>query len=543
MRSSRRPARPVLVAPQQLETRLALAGDVKASLQNGLLKLSGDGADNAVVIERQVAGFGGQGLRVRSADGSTGIVFNGQRSNDLVFAGVARLEVKMGGGDDSIRVGSVLPVDLTAALFDLGDGDDALNLVHLGVTGSMSVRTGSGSDTVDTGILRVSGSSTVDTGSGNDRVSFAPDVILQGLLTITLGSGDDELVAQGPQAAHEKNFTIRLVEGDDAPSPNEQRKEVEVTFRDVVVKAGDGSDRVSFIGPIDILGSMTVDMGAGDGEQLRIVAGLVETLTEFGPAHDRQFTFIDDFFAPLIRNGLSISKGRGSAEVDVIGGAFSLVRAFIKDGTTGFVDEIDVAPLAGGQRRPETVLVGNAVSINLEKAGSSQLVIERMTALGNVTVKTGKAADQITVRSAAFAGKALITASRGDNVVSLEDVRGGGLEVSADSGIDTVGVKNVVTGGNVSIKTANGDDTVDVTDVDAGGKLSIDSGRNDDLVRTESVGATESVFVNLGSGDDRFEFKDLDVGDDAIIDGGSGLDSIRTIGLIPVLLPGVVNFE
>lgn len=543
MRSSRRPARPLLVAPQQLETRLALAGDVKATLQNGLLKLSGDGADNAVVIERQVAGFGGQGLRVRSTDGSTGIVFNGQRTNDLVFAGVNRLEVNMGGGDDAISVGSVLSVDLTAALFDLGNGDDVLNLVRLGVSGSMSIRTGSGSDTVDTGVLRVSSSSTIDTGSGNDRVSFAPDVILQGLLKVTLGSGDDELVAQGPQAAYEKDFRITLVEGDEAPSPNEQRKEVEVTFRDVVVKAGDGSDRVSFIGPIDVLGSMTVDMGDGDGEQLRIVAGLVETLTEFGPANDRRFAFIDDFFAPLIKSGLSISKDRGSVEVDAVGGAFSLVRAFIKNGTTGFVDEIDSAPLGGGQRRPETLFVGNAVSINLEKAGASNVAIERMTALGNVTVKTGKAVDQISVRSTAFAGNGLLVANRGDAVVSLEDVRGGGLELSTDSGDDTVSVKNVVTGGGASIKTGSGDDAIDLTDVDAGGKLSIESGGNDDLVRAESVDAIESVFVNLGSGDDRFDFRDLHVGEDGVIDGGSGLDSFRTIGLIPVLLPGAVNFE
>jgi hypothetical protein len=103
----------VIVFPVFLSNSLpALANDVDASLQNGLLKIAGDNQANDIVVE-ETAGD----VVVRGRFGTT---VNGQES--VAFQRPDALEIRMKGGADFVRL-SGLSVD-NDVMVDLGRGDD-----------------------------------------------------------------------------------------------------------------------------------------------------------------------------------------------------------------------------------------------------------------------------------------------------------------------------------------------------------------------------------------------------------------------------------
>ena len=84
-----------LCPPQLLENRCLMAGDVTLSLSGGVLTVQGDSGTNRVTIEGAPLGVMPtlHVVRVSSSDGSTGLVFNGQRTTELTVSGVTRLDV------------------------------------------------------------------------------------------------------------------------------------------------------------------------------------------------------------------------------------------------------------------------------------------------------------------------------------------------------------------------------------------------------------------------------------------------------------------
>jgi hypothetical protein len=138
---------------EQLESRLLLAGDMRAGVDLGLLSVIGDEADNAVVVTQRVE-------RVRGENGHTTLrrsvvvvglwkdgaptTVNGGRSASFPADGVQDVIVDMAGGDDraaaaALRVPGVLGMDG-------GDfGNDSISVLSCRV-GRLGVRMGNGND-------------------------------------------------------------------------------------------------------------------------------------------------------------------------------------------------------------------------------------------------------------------------------------------------------------------------------------------------------------------------------------------------------------
>jgi hypothetical protein len=211
-----RPALPALrrLRFDSLEERVLMAGDVTAAIVGGTdLVITGDAAANAV----RVSGTSTPGEYIVSrADAATTI---NAGTTPFTASGISNLVI------------------------DLGDGDDRVNLVHMHVSGDVSINTGTdaGRDLVKVTFAQVDGTFDADTGDGNDELVLTA-LHVSGDATIDSGLGDDKLY-----------LTVGKFGG---------------LFG---VSTGNGSDFVS-LSAVNIAGNTTVDTGADTGNDLVVVA-------------------------------------------------------------------------------------------------------------------------------------------------------------------------------------------------------------------------------------------------------------------------------
>lgn len=161
-----RKARRVALSPESLEDRVVPAGNVLAFLNNGVLHVWGDGADNRVWL----AGAGEDAVVVATLDGTT---INGGRT-PVRFEGV----------------GFAYDVQLR-------DGNDFLLANDLHGSASLFVQSGDGNDGVAADRLRLDGSNVITTGTGDDTVSVGLGKMKWG--AFTLGAGDDRMQVFGTE--------------------------------------------------------------------------------------------------------------------------------------------------------------------------------------------------------------------------------------------------------------------------------------------------------------------------------------------------------
>src|SRR5262245_34354817 len=137
-----------------LERRQMLAGDLVANLANGILTLSGDNSDNAVVITNnspeviELIGL------ARSGESTT---INGKSS--VLFQGVTNIVVNFTQGRTGVNT-----------------GNDAVVITGLELDGSVSIHTGNGDDFIGVGNFD----------NSEMRVDPAVDTLL---MNVTLGKG------------------------------------------------------------------------------------------------------------------------------------------------------------------------------------------------------------------------------------------------------------------------------------------------------------------------------------------------------------------
>jgi Ca2+-binding RTX toxin-like protein len=174
--------RPIFLTGGVIAAVLALpaAADAAytAQVQGGTLKLTGDGASEAVHLD-----LGAPGTLVVDVgdDGTTEFAFE-----KWTFTTVT---LNAGGGDDEVVLGASALSDKTVTL-DGGAGNDTLR----GGAGPETLIGGAGNDTIDGG----QGVDVINGGSGNDRVMWEPG---DGSDTIEGGSGTDTLEFGGSDAA------------------------------------------------------------------------------------------------------------------------------------------------------------------------------------------------------------------------------------------------------------------------------------------------------------------------------------------------------
>jgi len=132
-----------------LESRVMLSGNVAVSVVSGNLVVRGDASANSIILNNA----GRNRVRVSGADGTT----IGGAAGPLTMSGVHGLSLKMGDGNDNLRLD-----DLTfdrAVLIDMGAGDDVAQIEKHGTNSgppslfkaSTAIKMGAGSDLLQVG--------------------------------------------------------------------------------------------------------------------------------------------------------------------------------------------------------------------------------------------------------------------------------------------------------------------------------------------------------------------------------------------------------
>lgn len=190
-----------------LESRIALAGNVTAEIVAGDLIIRGDDEANKIRLDSQNLPAG----EVRVVADPDGTV-NGE-SSPLVLSGWTR-----------------------DARIVLGEGNDRVTLDRLQVPGHLSIRTGLGKDTVVVDRSQVKHSLFVGTGSHNDTVHVI-DTLVRGRTWLTTGGDDDVVALSGSR--FDRSVEITAGRGDDTV-------QLGATFRGSLnVDPGEGNNRIS----------------------------------------------------------------------------------------------------------------------------------------------------------------------------------------------------------------------------------------------------------------------------------------------------------
>jgi len=101
LKTRRRPSTARNLFLEGLESRQLLAGDILASVVNGQLRISGDAADNGILL-RSAAGGGVE--VVGTSTGGLATTINGGTSSFITTKALKGVSINLGGGNDSLAV-------------------------------------------------------------------------------------------------------------------------------------------------------------------------------------------------------------------------------------------------------------------------------------------------------------------------------------------------------------------------------------------------------------------------------------------------------
>lgn len=279
-----------------LEGRAMLAGNVAASVSDGVLAITGDSADNRLVI-RQLDPVGPTdpwpGARYEISDlypaGKPKTTINGQDS--VIVEGVKNgMRINLGAGDDYLNISrpgasanaanvpGKLVVDMVGGndelrlyvnnqqqvISRLGIGNDTASVVgnvkNLSVTADGTwAGAPPGFDRISLANLTATGSTTVDTGGANDDVTIA-GVTFAGPLSVNTGNGDDSVRAWMTTTNSTAEVSINTENGDDSIvfGDGNYLSQLNSTLR---IDTGLGNDGLLF--QYSNSGSVTINTGKG----------------------------------------------------------------------------------------------------------------------------------------------------------------------------------------------------------------------------------------------------------------------------------------
>jgi hypothetical protein len=262
---------------EALEEKIALAGDVTVAVINGDLVITGDAADNSLVVERAnyYNPLEDHQIRIKGTELTN---INGVTDQWIFFDGLTRdMQVNLGNGSDTIHIYGLdsgldgdelfIPRDLVV---NMGNGDDH---VVLGVTPAEEFYyTGDPNPDPDfqplhQSPLGVGRDITINLGSGADSVLFASTVVGDDL-SISDSSGNTEIIEWTIANWISPNVTTSI--GDDVNitlgGGDDYVDLLELTIGgDVIYDLGGGADYAALQG-FTSGGSVLVNAGAGANE-------------------------------------------------------------------------------------------------------------------------------------------------------------------------------------------------------------------------------------------------------------------------------------
>jgi Ca2+-binding RTX toxin-like protein len=515
----RRPARRLLVAGLLVVGVLAAttspaSAATTATFSNGVLSVSGDGANNSVVISRNAAG------RILVNNGAIAVV-----GGTPTVANTARIRVSGAAGNDSIALDEASGALPRASLFG-GGGNDTL----IGGSGGDQVLGQSGNDTLlgRGGFDILAGGSQNDTltggdaddqvsgQTGNDRMIWNPgdDTDLN-----EGGAGTDTVEVNGGGGAEQFAATangvrVRFDRLDPAPFA------IDIgTSETLVLNANGGDDSFSATGNLAALIQITVDGGPGNDTLLGtngvdlLLGGAGDDFVDGQQGNDVAFLGAgNDTFQWDPGDGSDVLEGQDGTDVMLFNGSGG--------------NEILTASANGG-RVLFTRNLGNIVmdiddieAVDVNALGGADIVV--------VTDLNGTDLTEVnTDLAAGGAGDAqpdtvLVHATNGDDVtVVFGDASGVGASGLAAQ-VNIFGAE--ASNDRLAVNTLAGDDVVDASGLAAGAiQLTADGGAGDDVL----IGGDGNDTLLGGTGDDVL------IGGPGtdILDGGDGDDiEIQSLG-------------
>ena len=204
----------------QLDARDVPAGGVVAEQIGGTLFITGDNFDNSVAVTANADGVKVEGIQT-AINGTAG---------PAVFAGVARIEVIGGDGDDHVQASlwqtvgelridtgsgrdavSLITNSRSDVIIDTGDGADVVYVLSSGYDeANLQIVTGDGADRVGLNLRNHAwGAVRVDTGNGNDDVEAMFEASQSGgSLSIFTGNGNDTVTLHTTPGGVDVDLTI-----------------------------------------------------------------------------------------------------------------------------------------------------------------------------------------------------------------------------------------------------------------------------------------------------------------------------------------------
>lgn len=306
---------------ESLEGRALLAGNVTATVVDGVLTIKGDNADNRIYIRQ----LDPQGQPVTTVNGQTSLVVEGVKNgisinlgNGNDFVNVSRpnasrnaatvpgkLAIDMGAGNDGVRL---YVVNRTEVVVRAGVGGDGVNVtgevaaLNIASDGLWANAPGS-YDSVWLKNLTVKQQATVNTGAAGD-LFLADSLSLDGPLALAMEGGND---------------MVRAVLRTTSPAAT------------VDINMGGGNDDVTFGYDFGVLiqqkAAIRIDMGAGnDGLRFQNIGSTDRVDLNTGSGNDTVYmngVAVDSLFVSLGEDddSLTLHSGIHSQTSDLDGGA------------------------------------------------------------------------------------------------------------------------------------------------------------------------------------------------------------------------------
>jgi len=183
---------------ESLEVRAMMAGDVKVTVNDGVLKIVGDYKANGVEVTQLANGnYEVSGITW----GGSATKINGSTSPKEFAAHYVRddIRVDLGSGDDALRVYDLFaPDDIE---IKTGDGKDIVNVVDVYVKDDLLIDTGKGDDSATVSGSTIKEVLSIKTGTGNDKINVEYTDIYK-LLAIHAGDGNDKITTNYVSAAY-----------------------------------------------------------------------------------------------------------------------------------------------------------------------------------------------------------------------------------------------------------------------------------------------------------------------------------------------------
>jgi hypothetical protein len=395
---------------ESLESRLALAGNVTATLAGSTLILTGNGLSNEILIE-------GNGAGEFSVTGVATTV-NGS-ANAFTRTNVRNILINLNNGDDIV---TIVNADLSGLLsVNGGYGNDELNFgdFNAGIQtfGSVTAIMGAGDDIVEVDgedELTIVHGFVVNQGAGENTTDLDPDVSLTlGFVSIASGAGPDFV---------DLGDTV-------------------VASGSIIVNSGHGDNLFFFDGDVDVAGNITVIGGNGADEFNPGDTGFdtfdVSGSVVLSLGNGANFVHFEQALETSIGGVLAINTGSGADIIDIDSAEFSVGTLAMNLGAGANEVIFD-----GG-----TVTVRHSMAINT-LGGNDTFTFIGLDVGGAFALNTGNGNDTVNVDNSIFRGVVAINTFSGNDVINIE--------TTTDDSVGTT-FESVV-----SVNLGAGDDTINL---------------------------------------------------------------------------------